>query len=132
MPEAQLLDRDEDLWERVQACLDARRDPFDDAELARALATRPELAARVAALTAGLRRLRRPRRVRAVPLAAAALAVAALGVGLWNVRTPTQAPAPATSIELEVVRGTPPPPRGALRRLEPRPVLAWTYTGERP
>jgi hypothetical protein len=132
MPDARDLELDERLWERVHACLDARRDPFDDAELARDLAARPTVELRVEALSAGLRRLPRPRRVRVAPLAAAALVVAALGVAVWNARPPPQAPARATTMALEVLRGTPPPPRGALRRLEPRPVLAWTYRGELP
>lgn len=132
MPELHAIDPDEGLWERVQVCLDARGDPFADPVLARDLAARPATAARAAALRAGLRRLERPCRGRRARYAAAALLAVALVAGPWSVRTPPRAPTRVPTIALDVVRGTPPPPRGALRRLEPRAVLAWTYTGENP
>lgn len=125
MPEAPPEER---LRERVHAHLDARRDPFDDARLARELAARPRVERQVRALVGALPA--RARRLRPWAFAAAAaLVLLALPVALRRAPSP---PLHAATVTLEVVRGAPETPRGAVRRLEPRPVLHWTFSGERP
>jgi hypothetical protein len=131
MPEA--LDPESKLWERVHAHLDARRDPLEDVELARALRARPALERRVAALTRGLRALEPRRRGRARPLWIAAAAALALAAVFWSRRAdPVVEPAAPASLALRIERGAAEAPRGARRRLEPQVVLHWIPQGERP
>lgn len=133
MPDARDLELDERLWERVHACLDARRDPSEDVELARALAAQPRIAARVAALRRGLSAMESRRRRRALPLSMAAAAALALAAALWSLRAGSaDAPVPPTSLALSIERGCAPPPRGEPRRLQPQPVLQWIPKGQTP
>ena len=143
MPE---LEPDQQLWERVNACLDARSDPFADRELALALVRAPRVAREVRGLLASLARIApasAPRPAFARPrqglgLLAAALALAALG-SLWFARQRTLSAAEplavtprATGISLAVLRPALPPARGARVVRTPRRVLAWKLEGNQP
>jgi hypothetical protein len=133
-----------ELWDRLEAVLDERRDPFAEPGLAAALAADPELGPAAERLTARLALL--PESSPTVPaprrlaLAAAAL-VAGLGfLGLRGLVPDDPAPTPALAsrtstvwnASLVVEQRTPSPPRGERVVLEPLSVHAWTLTPERP
>lgn len=71
-------------WEAVDAALDARRDPLEDARVQQLLAERPEQLAQLAALRSGLDRVTRAgrRRVLRRTLAAALVLAVAIPLGL--------------------------------------------------
>ena len=82
-----------ELWRRVDNALDERRDPFDDAELARALAAAPDVSADVQRLMrrlsglAAVGEVRQPRRRRVGLATAAGLLVVASLVVVGQLRS---------------------------------------------
>jgi hypothetical protein len=133
----------EALWRRVDAALDARVDPFDDPDLAAALAGDPEaeravrlLSGRLAVLADPGRVARRPALVRRVATVAAALFTLFIGAAYLK-QAQTETPVtPAYSadlvrtVSLVVERTSPPPARGARVVLEPRFVMEWSLEGD--
>lgn len=135
----------EELWTRVEAALDARRDPFDDPELAAALAADPQVGPAVERLVERLERLAptvpsgevaRPRTL------AAAAALLAVGAGLFGLRalTPAEPPPPprfngppasvAWTASLVEERTYASPARMTDSTRSPRRVFEWTVTGD--
>ena len=139
----------ESLWQRIDAALDARRDPFDDPGLAHELQQDPEAFEQVRRLMTRLDVLSvDPTRVSPTPLlrrlrpAAAGVAAAVLGfvvlrTGAVSSVTPRTLPntTGARTIEtvsLVVEHMTPPPARGERVVLESHRVVGWTLEGNTP
>ncbi|TDJ68654.1 MAG: hypothetical protein E2O39_12845 [Planctomycetota bacterium] len=130
------------LWNRVEAALDARVDPFDDANLAADLAAEPGAERATRRLVARLARLDAPptgavtqgpaRRVAAVAAAVLVVGGAALYV-LRDARPATgRLRQPIGTVSLVVEHTFPPPARCARVVLEPSLVMEWTLEGVAP
>ncbi len=139
---------DEKLWDRVNAELDARRNPFEDEELAAALARDPETESAVRRLLQRLPVLPTPAplpRARTpwpALLAAAAFLVLCLPVfqtgndGLIPVASNAEMPRPPRqdrelSVRLSISTTTPPRSPARPRDLSPRNILTWNLEGVR-
>ena len=139
----------ESLWQRIDAALDARRDPFDDPDLTHELQQDPEAVAQVRRLmmrldvlsndptlvspTHPLRRLRPA----AAGVAAALLCFAVLRTGAVSLVAPRNHPNATSARTIETVsliveHVTPPPARGERVVLESRRVVGWTLEGNTP
>jgi hypothetical protein len=127
--------RDE-LWNRIESALDARRSPFDDPGLAAGLRADPESERAVRTLLARLARLQDDPRARGGRRGiAAAATVLLVSAGAWlALRERLGGPGPELArgdrVTVVVERRQPPPPRCARIELAPRRVLAWTLEGE--
>lgn len=131
----------EALWTRVETALDARRDPFEDSELAAALAADPELGPAAERLVERLERLAPPAEVARPRTLAAAAALLAVGASLFGLRALTPAePSPprfngppasvAWSASLVEERTFASPARLTDSTRAPRRVFEWTVTGD--
>ena len=81
------MNRRDEFWTRVDAELDARRDPLQDAEIQRHIAEEPELFEEFERFESALRDASlAPRRRSRVALLATVVVLTAVGVAAWSIR----------------------------------------------
>jgi len=126
-----------DLWSEVERALDARRSPFEDAELAARLARAPEEARAVRRLEQRLGRLaaaeggRRPKR-RVAWAAAGVVAAGIVACAAWSLASRSPAASASAPLARLTVRSETYEPRLARVTLVRERVVAWTGAEGRP